>query len=154
MEQDDFVGEIIPVMNQFPLHAFGETTCQAISEIGRQGVDDEVLSLLAQRFEVVFPRLDTVPLRSVRHAQPGPADDDINVFGESLNQPPPLRQRRSSFERQMLADARQREELLEYPANPEILLNAGGRQPQIGGGLLAVGALLMGRQAQVTVHRL
>lgn len=54
MEQDDFVGEIIPVMNQFPLHAFGETTCQTISEVGRQGVDDEVLSFLAQRIEVVL----------------------------------------------------------------------------------------------------
>ena len=53
-------------------------------------------------------------------------DDDVDILRESLDELPNLGQRRPSFKGQVFAEIWQGEQLAERPADPEILLNAGG----------------------------
>lgn len=63
-------------------------------------------------------------------------DDDVDVFGEPLDQPPALGERRAALEGQMGSGRRQAKERSERPAHPEVLLNAAGTEPKPAAGFL------------------
>jgi len=67
---------------------------------------------------------------SAAEAEEFTVDDDVDVFGEAIDQLPPLGQRRSALERQVRARDGQAEQSAERPAHPEVLLHAAGAEAE------------------------
>ena len=79
-------------------------------------------------------------------------DDDVDVFGEALDQAPGFGKRGATLEGQVFADVRQVEYFAQRPANPEILVHAGGLQALCVGHGEAGQTAIAGVHAQVGVH--
>ena len=74
-----------------------------------------------------------------------PADDNVDVFGEAVDQLPALGERRTTFECQVRTRRWQPEQGSERPAHPEVLLHAAGAEPESSAGLFVDDALALGQ---------
>ncbi len=81
-------------------------------------------------------------------------DDDIDIFGETVNQLPCLGERRAAFEGEVRTPLRQGKEFTQCPADSEILLDAGRTQAHARFRLLTRRALVIRREREVSVHAL
>ena len=59
-------------------------------------------------------------------AKKTPVEDQVNVFGEAVNQPEDLGEACNAFEDHLILQRRFRKEEFENPADPEVLLDNGG----------------------------
>jgi len=59
-------------------------------------------------------------------AEETPVENQVNIFGEAVNQPEDLGETGPAFEDHLVLQGRLREEEFENPADPEVLLDNGG----------------------------
>lgn len=129
--------------------------CKALGHAWNYLGRDFVLNRFPELFVELLPlRVGKILIGQVTLAgkpEGGTIQRDVDVFGESMDQPEDLRERSPALEAH-LGDTLEREKVAQCPADPEIFFNRRVGGIAAAGGLFEVGAPLIRRKFGKSIH--